>query len=143
MICFQFEKRGTDPQENQLKAGWTPASHADAFGLYDESEPDSLRLGRLTTAIRPSTSSTASSGGAPVQPTLTASTIPMLPGNYLFFLQNIAQTIKDVEAAREANRDTQKALSNLFIKPEEIVLNTKCILLARKSALEGRTLSWE
>jgi hypothetical protein len=140
---LQFEKRGTDPQENQLKAGWTPASHADAFGLYDDSEPDSLRLGRLTTAVDPTTSTTSPSSGAPVQPTLTASLIPMLPGNYLFFLQNISQTIGLVEAAREANGDFEKALSNLFIKPEEIVINTKCILLARQSALQGKTLNWE
>jgi hypothetical protein len=126
-----------------LKAGWTPASHEDAFGLYDDNEPESIRLGRLTTAIHQSSATPQASGGAPVQPTLTASTIPMLPGNHLFFLQNISQTIKAVEAAREANGDVQKALSNLFIKPEEIVLNTKCILLARKSALEGRTLSWD
>lgn len=143
-MAQQYEKRGTDPQENQLKAGWTPASHADAFGLYDDSEPESLRMGRLTTAVNSATSATsAPSTGTPVQPTLTASLIPMLPGNYLFFLQNISQTIGFVEAAREGNGDIEKALSNLFIKPQEIVINTKCILLARQSALQGKTLDWE
>lgn len=125
-----------------MKAGWTPVSHTDSFGLYADSEPASLRLGRLTTTVRSSTQSVT--GGAPTQPKLVSSDIPMLPGRYIQFYQNIAQTIKDVEAARaESKEGVAKALESLFIKPQDIILTTKCILLARKSAEQGKTLAWE
>jgi hypothetical protein len=69
----------------------------------------------------------------------------MLPGRYIQYYQNIGQTIRDVEAAREQNQTgaVEKALEKLFVKPEEIILTTKCILLARQSAKEGKTLAWE
>ena len=78
-----------------------------------------------------------------MQPTLVSSDIPMLPGRYIQFYQNIAQTIKDVEAARANDEGVVKALESLFIKPQDIVLTTKCIVLARKSAEQGSTLAWE
>lgn len=76
---------------------------------------------------------------------MVSSDIPMLPGRYIQFYQNIAQTIQDVEAARQTNKgqDVQKALESLFVKPSEVVNTTKCILLARQSALEGKTLAWK
>lgn len=139
-----------------MKARWSPASHPDTFGLYEEHEPASLRFGRLTTATAASESAAgvaANAGSAPVQPKLVASDIPMLPGRYIQFYQNVGQTIRDVAAsiatAGEGNdgdsRNTgiQKALDNLFVKPSQTVNNTRCILLARKSAQEGCTLAWD
>jgi predicted dehydrogenase len=163
-----FEKRGLDPQEDQLKAGWTPASHPDAFGSYHERIPASMRLGRLTTTMARDSSDTsandAGSSGAPVQPKLVSSSIPMLPGRYIQFYQNVGQTIRDVEQARrtqegiestekeEANEaevtnlkatpEVLKALENLFVKPDQVIMTTRCILLARKSAAEQRTVAW-
>lgn len=161
-----FEKRGLDPQEDQLKAGWTPASHADAFGSYHERIPASMRLGRLTTTMTrgasESSANDAGSSGAPIQPKLVSSSIPMLPGRYIQFYQNVGQTIRDVEQARkqegvepateevagaEANNlkatpEVLKALENLFVKPDQVIMTTKCILLARKSAKEERTVAW-
>lgn len=103
----------------------------------------------MTTSVRSTASSTTTTtsnkGAPPVQPTLVSSDIPMLPGRYIQFYQNIAQTIQDVEAARktEEEQSVQKALEKLFVKPSEIVNTTKCILLARQSALQGKTLRWE
>jgi hypothetical protein len=79
----------------------------------------------------------------------------MLPGRYIQFYQNVGQTILDVEHARstdiQASEETEglnasaqvlKALENLFVKPEQVIMTTKCILLARKSAEQGRTVAW-
>lgn len=164
-----FEKRGLDPQEDQLKAGWTPASHTEAFGSYHERIPASMRLGRLTTTMTRDQSDSSSANdaiqsGAPVQPKLVSSSIPMLPGRYIQFYQNVGQTIRDVEQAREkegiqttkeegikesegsnelkATPEILKALENLFVKPDQVIMTTKCILLARKSAKEERTVAW-
>lgn len=152
-----FEKRGLDPQEDQLKAGWTPASHPEAFGSYHERAPPSMRLGRLTTTMARDETDAPVPAGAPVQPKLVSSSIPMLPGRYIQFYQNVGQTIRDVETARsieqgdaatedttnpKATAEVLKALDNLFVKPDQVIMTTKCILLARQSAQEGRTLSW-
>ena len=68
----------------------------------------------------------------------------MLPGRYIQFYQNVGQTIKDVEAARQVSDEAvTNALELLFVKPREVLMTTKCILLAQKSALEGKTLAWE
>lgn len=112
--------------------------------MYEKHEPDSIRFGRLTTATSASEKeASASTGAAPVQPKLVAHDIPMLPGLYIQFYQNVGQTIRDVEAARSAKSEVAKALENLFVKPVHIVQNTQCLLLARKSAREGRTVSWD
>jgi hypothetical protein len=66
----------------------------------------------------------------------------MLPGRYVQFYQNVGQTIRDVEAAGEDKSAVASALDKLFVKPQEIITTTKCIVLARQSAKEGRTLAW-
>lgn len=121
-----YEKRGTDPQENQLKAGQTPSSHPDTFGLYEPDTPHSLSHGRLTT------SADATPGKAPV---LAVSDIPTLPGRYVDFYANVAEAIGAGAGA--------SALDRLAVKPEQVADATRILELARKSANEGRTVRWD
>lgn len=144
-----FLKTGTDPQENQLKAGWTPASHPEAFGIYAKDSPRALSSARLTTSTAASSAATvaaaASAGGAPKQPELASTDIPMLPGRYIDFYANVGDTIWAVEAVRESGGvdEIEKVKKErLLVKIDETVDVTKCILLARKSAAEERTVKW-
>ncbi|CEH14876.1 Predicted oxidoreductase [Ceraceosorus bombacis] len=123
-----YEKRGLDPQENQLKAGSTPLDAS--FGSYGDSDPLSIRLGRLTTSAAPAAvPSAGANGAAPVQPLLTAQDIPTLPGTYGRYYQNVARAIRGEE--------------KVFVSTDDIVRNTKALLLARKSVQEWRSIRWD
>lgn len=131
-----FVKKGTDPQETQLKLGWTPRSHPDTFGIYDEKAPASLRLARLTT------SPAGQEASASNQPKVMASDIPILPGRYIDLYINLADTIRMVatstpEAAAEAIH------KHLSVKLEHVSASTRVLRLIRESAKEGRFVSYE
>ncbi|GAC76739.1 predicted oxidoreductase [Moesziomyces antarcticus T-34] len=142
-----YEKRGTDPQENQLKAGWTPSSHPDEFGVYSEQDPDTVRLGRLTTMVRSdedlSLPAPGSGGAAPKQPTLSVATIPTLPGRYIDLFANIAATINAAQHAEAQGASVAEAVSSVSLVGVERTLNAvKLIRLIRQSSIEGKTLHW-
>lgn len=144
-----YEKRGTDPQENQLKAGWSPAKQGEAFGVYDEAkDAPSVRFGRLTTATVDAASAQAAvPGAAPVQPKLATSDIPTLPGRYIDYYANVADAIQAGESAREGSGSqeaAQRAVDQvLAVKPQQAAMCVKFLNLARQSAVEGRTVNWE
>lgn len=141
-----YEKRGTDPQENQLKLGWTPASHPEEFGAYDEkSDPDSLRLGRLTTMVRTDAdlSVPAPGGAAPVQPKLSVANIPTLPGRYIDLFANVAAAIQAGKQAEAEGRNAAEAIRKVSLVGVERTLDAvKLIRLIRESSNQGKTLQW-
>lgn len=143
-IRGSYEKRGTDPQENQLKAGWSPSSHGESFGIYKESESASIRFGRLTTSIDQGTE--AKEGKAPVQPTLATSDIPTLPGRYIDYYSNVGDAIRAGEDARQGSGSieaAQRAIDQvLVVKPQEAANCIKFLNLARQSAMQGKTVQW-
>lgn len=144
-IRGSYEKRGTDPQENQLKAGWAPATHADAFGVYQTSEPAAVRLGRLTTSSDVGTE--AKEGKQPTQPKLATSDIPTLPGRYIDYYANVGDAIRAGEDARQGSGSieaAQRAIDAvLAVKPQQAAQCIKFLNLARQSAQEGRTVEWQ
>lgn len=147
-IRGSYIKRGTDPQENQLKAGWSPATHKDAFGVYDEQkDPAAIRLGRLTTSIDSGSEGNPSAGVQPTQPKLAVSDIPTLPGSYISYYNNVGQAILAGENARAGSGSTEAAARAidqvLVVKPEQARDCIKFLNLARQSALEGKTVAWE
>ncbi|EST07731.1 Oxidoreductase, N-terminal [Kalmanozyma brasiliensis GHG001] len=140
-----YEKRGTDPQENQLKLGWTPTSHPEEFGVYDESEPDSIRLGRLTTMVRSDEdlSIPAAGSGAPKQPGLSVANIPTLPGRYIDLFANVAECINAGKQAEAQGGDAAEAVSKVSLVGVERTLDAvKLIKLIRESSKQGQTLQW-
>ncbi|KAE8222929.1 hypothetical protein CF319_g3950 [Tilletia indica] len=149
-----YEKRGVDPQEDQLKKGWSPRSHPDSFGTYQtDVDPPSVHFGRLTTLPASVTDATAGSApGAPADkgpgsgyvPPLVASDIPTLPGRYIDYYVNIGQTISAADQARATSVEAaaQAIEANLIVKPSQVVDAIKVLNLARRSAEEGRTLSF-
>lgn len=143
-IRGSYEKRGTDPQENQLKAGWSPSTHADTFGVYKESDSPALRFGRLTTSIDQGTE--AKEGKQPLQPQLATSDIPTLPGRYIDYYSNVGDAIRAGESAREGSGSieaAQRAIDQvLVVKPQQAADCIKFLNLARQSAIEGKTLQW-
>ena len=133
-----YVKRGKDPQEAQLKRGWTPLSHGDAFGVYAEQDPASLKMGRLTTSAPPIEPVTASS-----PPYLATHDIPTLPGTYLSLYMNLADTIlASAAAAGRGESATGVIDSMLLIKLEDVAHSTRIIRMIRQSSREGRVLSW-
>lgn len=134
-----YVKLGKDPQELQLKRGWSPKTHGDAFGVYEEQDPASLRLGRLTTSapvVEPITASNP--------PTLATQDIPTLPGTYLTFYQNLADTIYASAAAAESGESATAVIdSMLAIHLKEVANSTRIIRMIRQSAREGRVLAWD
>ena len=139
-----YEKRGTDPQENQLKLGWSPASHGDAFGAYDEqNDPPQIRLGRLTTCKATRDEDMPVAGGPVTQPELGVADIPTLPGRYVDLFVNVAESIQAAAKAEADGQSRQEAITKVCLVGVERVLNVvKLIRLARKSAQEGKTLKW-
>lgn len=142
-----YEKRGTDPQENQLKAGWTPSSHKEDFGVYDEQiDPATIRFGRLTTMVRTDDDlSLPKDGGdaAPKQPQLSVANIPTLPGRYIDLFSNVADSINAGTAARAAGQDSASAIRKVSLVGVERTLNAvKLIKLIRESSKQGKTLQW-
>ncbi|GAC96180.1 NAD binding Rossmann fold oxidoreductase [Pseudozyma hubeiensis SY62] len=143
-----YEKRGTDPQENQLKLGWTPSSHPEEFGVYSEkSDPDTVRLGRLTTMVRSdedlSLPTPGSAAAAPKQPQLSVASIPTLPGRYIDLFGNVAASIHAVQQAELAGGSAAEALSKVSLVGVERTLNAvKLIKLIRESSKQGKTLQW-
>jgi predicted dehydrogenase len=148
-----YEKRGTDPQENQLKKGWTPANKGQAFGVYEEHEPPAIKLGRLTTSLDAGSeavkagSGSGAAGAAPVQPKLAVNDVPTLPGLYTDYYKNVAQAIRAGESAKNGSGSVEaahRAIDQvLVVKPQEAAQCIKFLNLARQSALEGRTVEWE
>ncbi|PWN52069.1 NAD(P)-binding protein [Violaceomyces palustris] len=160
-----YEKRGTDPQENQLKAGWSPKSHGQLFGSYDEAkDPSSIRFGRLTTTVvepesstpneqvvlanQPASSTTpAAAAAAPKQPQLEVADIPTLPGRYIDLFINVADAIqigREVVAKGGSIEQRSNEIQKVLKVGVERVLNVvKLIGLARKSSKEGRTVKWD
>ncbi|KAK0565149.1 hypothetical protein OC844_001364 [Tilletia horrida] len=148
-----YEKRGVDPQEDQLKRGWSPKTHPDAFGSYQtDADPPSVRFGRLTTL--PASVIDATSGSAPGVPSnrgpgsgyvppLVASDLPTLPGRYLDYYVNIGQTILAADRTSSPEEATQTIEAHLIVKPRQVVDAVKVLSLARKSAEERRTVDFE
>ncbi|PWZ01908.1 NAD(P)-binding protein [Testicularia cyperi] len=143
-----YEKRGTDPQENQLKLGWTPSSHREDFGVYDEqTDPATIRLGRLTTMVRSdedlSLPAPGSAASAPKQPQLSVASIPTLPGRYIDLFANVANTINAVKAAEASGNDPRQAMASVSLVGVERTLNAvKLIRLIRESSKQAKTLEW-
>ncbi|KAN0060454.1 hypothetical protein ACQY0O_007784 [Thecaphora frezii] len=146
-----YEKRGTDPQENQLKAGWSPKSHGDAFGAYDDAaDPPQVRYGRLTTCKAsddlptPVISTGAGAGAAVVkQPEIGVADIPTLPGRYIDLFINVADSINAARVAEAEGKERSEAIAKVSQVGVERVLDVvKLIRLARLSSKEGRTLRW-
>ncbi|EPQ32235.1 uncharacterized protein PFL1_00432 [Pseudozyma flocculosa PF-1] len=141
-----YEKRGTDPQENQLKAGWSPASHGDAFGAYDdEKDPAQVRFGRLTTckSTDDMPAPVSAGGAAPSQPEIGVVDIPTLPGRYVDLFVNVADSINAAKLAEAEGKERSEAVAKVSQVGVERVLDVvKLIRLARLSSKEGRTLRW-
>ena len=143
-----YEKRGTDPQENQLKLGWTPSSHPEEFGVYSESaDPDSIRFGRLTTMVRSdedlSLPAPGSGGAAPKQPQLSVANIPTLPGRYIDLFANVAASINAGKHAEANGENAAQAVRSVSLVGVERTLNAvKLIKLIRESSVQGKTLQW-
>ncbi|KIS70610.1 uncharacterized protein UMAG_01775 [Mycosarcoma maydis] len=142
-----YEKRGTDPQENQLKLGWTPSSHPEEFGVYSETDSESLRFGRLTTMVRSdedlSLPTPGAAAAAPKQPQLSVANIPTLPGRYIDLFANVAACIHAVQRAEAEGKDAAEALSKVSLIGVERTLNAvKLIKLIRESSKQGKTLQW-
>lgn len=131
-----YVKKGTDPQETQLKLGWTPQSHPDTFGLYDDNAPASLRLARLTTSL-PEQEVSATN-----PPKLAVSDIPILPGRYIDLYNNLADTINAANAAPNHEEATVAINRLLSVKLNQVSIATRILRLIRESAKEGRILSY-
>jgi len=133
-----YVKYGKDPQEAQLKRGWTPISHGDAFGVYEGQDPTSLKMGRLTTSAPPVEPVTAAN-----PPSLATRDIPTLPGTYLYLYQNLADTIITSTAAAARGENASKIIdSMLSIKLQEVACSTRIIRMIRQSSREGRVMSF-
>lgn len=146
-IRGSYEKRGTDPQENQLKAGWSPATNGDGFGVYNAArDPPAIRLGRLTTSIDTGSEPDGNGSGAVQQPKLATSDIPTLPGRYIDYWSNIGQSVRAAEDARQGSGSDEAAhvavQGTLIVKPDQARDCCKLLNLARKSSVEGRTVKW-
>ncbi|WFC96205.1 hypothetical protein MBRA1_002861 [Malassezia brasiliensis] len=115
-----YVKKGTDPQEVQLKLGWTPATHPDAFGSYPSDAPSSLRFAQLTT----SQPNEEVSGSNP--PKLAVASIPTLPGRYIDLYTNLAETICAVNAAPNAEEAASIVDKLLDIKLEHVATQVHC-----------------
>ncbi|KAL9940691.1 hypothetical protein V8E36_000179 [Tilletia maclaganii] len=147
-----YEKRGVDPQEDQLKRGWSPRSHPDTFGIYEEDlDPPAVRFGRLTTL--PASVTDATSGatlesaanrgpGSGYIPPLVASDVVTLPGRYIDFYANVGYTILTADGASDATAATEAILASIIVKPSEVVNAVKVLELARQSARERRTVDF-
>lgn len=136
-----YVKHGTDPQEGQLKRGWTPRTHGSTFGMYEESAPRSLKMGRLTTTQTRYEPVTATN-----PPTLVASDIPTLPGRYALLLSNVSEAICAADAAtmRSASPEEVRDAINrvLEVRLDQVLIATRVLCMIRTSAKEGRTLEW-
>ncbi|CAO1617627.1 unnamed protein product [Sympodiomycopsis kandeliae] len=141
-----YEKRGTDPQENQLKVGWSPSSHPDSFGIYKEDESSSIRLGRLTTSIDSGIEASATENKQPVQPKLATSDIPTLPGRYIDYYMNVGEAIRAASNAEQGSGSVQAAQQAidqvLIVKPQQAADCIRFLNLARQSSIEGRAVEW-
>lgn len=131
-----YVKKGTDPQEGQLKLGWTPATHPDVFGMYASDAPSSLRLAQLTT----SQPNQEVPGTNP--PKLAVASIPTLPGRYIDLYTNLAETICAVNAAPNVEEAASIVDKLLDIKLEHVATSTRILRLIRQSAKEGRILPY-
>jgi len=135
-----YEKRGVDPQENQLKKGWLPIDKPNQFGFYEDEETDSLKFGRITTTVK------EGNPEGPTQPLLKSNDIPTLNGNYLAFYQNIARSIlvskdevkKNGEEAAKIEIEKVQA-----VKMVETEMVTKVIEMAWESQEKGRRVMWD
>ncbi|KAK0550630.1 hypothetical protein OC845_002585 [Tilletia horrida] len=146
-----YEKRGVDPQEDQLKKGWSPRTHPDAFGIYQaDVDPPSLHFGRLTTL--PASVTEATSGSAPplnkgpgsgYVPPLVAADIPTLPGRYIDYYVNIGEAIHASDHASSPAEAAAAVRQTLLVQPSQVVDAIKVLELARVSAKEGRTVNFE
>ena len=133
-----YVKHGTDPQEGQLKLGWTPASKGDAFGVYQDHEPAAVRLGRLTTTVQDNKPVTAA---AP--PRLTASDIPTLPGSYISLYLNLFDAIQAATQAAQSGQPASDAIDSILdIQLGQVAISTRVLRLIRQSSEEGRVLAW-
>ncbi|WFD33250.1 hypothetical protein MCUN1_000063 [Malassezia cuniculi] len=134
-----YVKLGTDPQEGQLKKGWTPRTHPDAFGAYEDTDPHELRMGRLTTTQIREEPVTAAN-----PPTLVSSDIPTLPGRYILLFSNVAEAISAADAATKRSASPQQIRESinkvLEIRLENVALATRVLCMIRTSSQEGRTL---
>ncbi|WFC99590.1 hypothetical protein MYAM1_002335 [Malassezia yamatoensis] len=132
-----FIKKGTDPQEAQLKLGWTPKSHPDAFGSYDESQPESVRFARLTTTQLSQDASASS------PPELAVANIPTLPGRYEEIYKNLAMTIEAANSSTSKEDANQAIDQHLYVTLNQVSISTRIIRLIRQSAKEERVLRYE
>lgn len=135
-----YVKSGTDPQEAQLKKGWSPRTHGEAFGLYEESASRALRMGRLTTTKVRNEPVTAAN-----PPTLVSSDIPTLPGRYALLYANVAEAISAADSAAirsSTPAQIRDAIDNVLeIRLDEVALSTRVLCTIRASAAECRTIS--
>ncbi|WFD31640.1 hypothetical protein MSPP1_002679 [Malassezia sp. CBS 17886] len=136
-----YVKTGTDPQESQLKRGWLPGTHGDAFGAYEDTDPAAVRFGRLTTSQRSDEPATPAN-----PPKLAACDIPTLPGRYLNLYINLYDTIRAAEDARARGASVDQVNTvidgALLVRLDQAATTTRVLRLIRQSAEEGRVLPW-
>lgn len=130
-----YIKTGTDPQEGQLKLGWTPRTHPDTFGVYAENEPAALRLARLTTSQVDSEEVTAAK-----PPKLAVGEIPILPGRYIDLYTNLGKTILAADQSASPKDAADTIAQRLAISLEQVSASTRVLRLIRTSAKEGRVV---
>ena len=133
-----YVKRGKDPQEGQLRRGWSPRTHAERFGLYEDSDSSAVRYGRLTISQTDNSPVTATS-----PPKLAASDIPTLPGSYVSLYINMADAIRAAEAANCPEAATQAIDKILAIKLNEVAITTRILRLIRASAEKNQPLLYD
>ena len=92
-----YVKYGTDSQAPQVGRRWTPRTHGDAFGAYEESDLASARFGHITVV-----QSNQSSDGSGQPLPLAVRDIRTLPGRYIHFYVNVVEAIHTADAAHKS-----------------------------------------
>lgn len=136
-----YVKYGTDPQAPQAERGWTPRTHGDAFGTYEESDPASARFGHLTVV-----QSSQSPDGSDQPPPLAVRDIPTLPGRYIHLYVNVAEAIHTADAAHKRGESPEQVSAAadkvLEVTLDQVATTMRVLALIRRSSEEGRTLPY-
>ena len=138
-----YVKYGLDPQEAQLKAGWTPASHADKFGKAD-GEPEVTRLGTLTELQEKNRDWSQEKCDPTKPPALVERKIETMPGRYIDLYGNLGEIIQEANALPAADAQGRSKIidEKQKVQTGSVAVAIRILELARQSAKEGRVIKY-
>ncbi len=140
-----FVKYGLDPQEGQLKKGWTPAKQGDAFGRYEEAEKEGKHVEAILTEMEAQSMArdwSKEKGDPTKPPKLVEKRIPVEQGRYIDLYKNLAEIIGKVNAAGIPSERSAIVQAGQKIPTSEVAIAIRILELARQSATEGRVVTF-